>query len=150
MAPSSRFAASSKPSVAYLVLNFWASLNQQSILSSFVYAVIPYQSFGSIGGALALMIAWSRLAMGRSDPDIVAIFSSSAFSLSTLPAAAFSSLARSFIAAFSSGVNSLEPLLAVLFVDFTARLFAAFLSAIVGDPPRTFAPLLAQRGFASR
>ena len=42
-APSSRFAASLKPSVAYLVLNFCALWKWQTILPSLPYAKIPYQ-----------------------------------------------------------------------------------------------------------
>src|SRR5258708_10200791 len=42
MAPSSRFALSLKPNVAYLVLNFCALWKQQTTLPSLAYAVIPY------------------------------------------------------------------------------------------------------------
>src|SRR6266498_5280522 len=63
MAPSSRFAASSKPNVAYLDLNLSALLKKQTTLPSLAYAGIPYQVFGSRPGALALMRAWSRSAM---------------------------------------------------------------------------------------
>src|SRR5690348_6092396 len=59
-APSSRFASSLKPNVAYLVLNFSALWKKQTTLPSLAYAGIPYQSFGERPGALALMIAWSR------------------------------------------------------------------------------------------
>src|SRR6202521_31320 len=55
-APSSRFAASLKPNVEYLVLNFCALWKKQTTLPSFAYAGIPYQSFGERTGALALMI----------------------------------------------------------------------------------------------
>src|SRR6202171_2539993 len=96
MVPSSRGAASLKPNVAYLVLNFCAGWKKQTVLPSLPYAGIPYQSFGERAGALALMIAWSRLAMARSGSGISAIFASTALSPSALPAAAFSSLARSF------------------------------------------------------
>src|SRR5574341_2204700 len=108
MAPSSRFASSLKPNVAYLVLNFCALWKKQTTLPSLAYAGIPYQVFGERPGALALMIAWSRLAMARSGSDISAIFASTALSPSTwsprgpLRACAFSSWARSFIAARSS------------------------------------------------
>src|SRR6266571_3816033 len=44
IAPSSRFALSLKPSVAYLVLNFCAVWKKQTTLSSLAYAGIPYQS----------------------------------------------------------------------------------------------------------
>src|SRR5713226_1514400 len=43
MAPSSRFAVSLKPSVAYLVLNFCALWKKQTTLPSLAYAGIPYQ-----------------------------------------------------------------------------------------------------------
>src|SRR2546428_4639927 len=69
------------------------------------------------------MMAWSRLPRARSGACIAAIFASTALSSSALPAAAFSSRARSLIAAFSSSVN---PLPVVLLADF----FAGFLSAI--------------------
>src|SRR5438105_1488204 len=54
MAPSSRFAASLKPNVAYLVLNFCALWKKQTTLPSLAYAGIPYQSLGERAGALAL------------------------------------------------------------------------------------------------
>src|SRR5262249_12462636 len=57
MAPSSRFASSLKPSVAYLVLNFCALWKKQTTLPSLAYAGIPYQSLGERAGALALMTA---------------------------------------------------------------------------------------------
>src|SRR5437870_9723006 len=63
MAPSSRFAASLKPNVAYLVLNFSAGWKWQTTSPSLAYAGIPYQVLGERAGALALMIAWSRLPM---------------------------------------------------------------------------------------
>src|SRR5918911_2566659 len=56
MAPSSRFASSLKPSVAYLVLNFWALWKKQTTLPSLAYAGIPYQVFGERDGAAASMI----------------------------------------------------------------------------------------------
>src|ERR1043166_2443768 len=65
-APSSRFALSLKPNVAYLVLNFCALWKKQTTLPSLAYAGIPYQSLGERAGALALMMAWSRLPMARS------------------------------------------------------------------------------------
>src|SRR5260221_10528766 len=102
MAPSSRLAASLKPSVAYLVLNFSAVWKKQTILSSLAYAGIPYQVFGERAGALALMIAWSRLAIARSGAGISAIFASTALSLLACAALAFSSFTRSLAAAFSS------------------------------------------------
>src|SRR5438093_5860487 len=57
MAPSSRFAASSKPNVAYLELNFSALLKKQTTLPSCAYAGIPYQVFGQRFGPAASMIA---------------------------------------------------------------------------------------------
>src|SRR3712207_3387233 len=112
MAPSSRFASSLKPSVAYLELNFWALWKKQTTLPSLAYAGIPYQVFGESSGALALTIAWSRSAMARSGPCISAIFASTALSPSALffspRASAFCSLARSLIAARSSSVNPLD------------------------------------------
>src|SRR5512132_3225626 len=76
MAPSSRFALSLKPSVAYLVLNFCALWKKQTTLPSLAYAGIPYQSLGERAGALALMTAWSRSPMARSGPRISPIFAS--------------------------------------------------------------------------
>src|SRR5262249_28343842 len=55
MAPSSRFASSLKPNVAYLVLNLCALWKKQTTLPSLAYAGIPYQVFGERAGALALM-----------------------------------------------------------------------------------------------
>src|SRR5438874_12024236 len=54
-APSSRFALSLKPNVAYLVLNLCAGWKKQTTLPSLAYAGIPYQSFGERAGALALI-----------------------------------------------------------------------------------------------
>ena len=45
IAPSSRFAGSLKPNVAYLVLNFCALWKKQTTLPSLAYAGIPYQVF---------------------------------------------------------------------------------------------------------
>src|SRR5437868_9177469 len=56
-APSSRFALSLKPNVAYLVLNLCAGWKKQTTLPSLAYAGIPYQSLGERAGALALIIA---------------------------------------------------------------------------------------------
>src|SRR5215218_3128656 len=138
MAPSSRFAASLKPNVAYLDLNFSALWKKQTTLPSLAYAGIPYQVFGERAGALALTIAWSRLAMARSDSGISAIFASTSLSPSALPArgprraSAFSSWARSFIAARSSSVNPLDflSIAVVLLADFCMAFFAGLLSAI--------------------
>src|SRR5919198_2940206 len=139
MAPSSRFALSLKPNVAYLVLNFCALWKKQTTLPSMAYAGIPYQVFGERAGALALMMAWIRSPRARSGAGIAAIFSSTALSPSALPAreprraAAFSSWARSRIASRSSSVNPLDALpavLAVLLADFCVPFLAGFLSAI--------------------
>jgi len=53
MAPSSRFAWSLKPKVAYLDLNFCALWKKQTTLPSFAYAGIPYQVFGESAAARA-------------------------------------------------------------------------------------------------
>src|SRR5215471_3760572 len=75
MAPSSRFAESLKPNVAYLVLNFSAGWKKQTILPSLAYAGIPYHVLGVRAGALALTMAWIRSALTRSGSCISAIFS---------------------------------------------------------------------------
>src|SRR2546426_9392423 len=114
--PSSRFALSLKPKVAYLALNLCALWKKQTTLPSLAYAGIPYQVLGERAGALALMIAWSRSAMARSGSGISAIFASTSLSPSApgprgpRRADAFSSWARSFIAARSSSVNPLTAL----------------------------------------
>src|SRR5207247_4459324 len=131
MAPSSRFAWSLKPNVAYLDLNFCALWKKQTTLPSLAYAGIPYQVLGESAGALLLMIAWSRLAMARSGSGISAIFASTSPSPSAWSArwprraSAFSSWARSFIAARSSSVNPLDFVLvaAVLLADFCVSFF---------------------------
>src|SRR5574341_1323404 len=137
MAPSSRFATSLKPNVAYLVLNFDAAVKKQTTLPSLLaYAGIPYQVFGERAGALAVMIAWSRSAMARSGSGISAIFASTSLSPAALSAprrvAAFSSWARSFIALRSSSVNpsNFLSIAVVLLADFCVPFFAGFLSAI--------------------
>src|SRR5713101_5296720 len=135
MAPSSRLALSLKPNVAYLVLNFCAAWKWQTTLPSLAYAGIPYQSLGERAGALALMIAWSRLPMVRSGSGISAIFASTALSPSALSAsglgraAAFSSWMRSFIAPRSSSVNPLNFLLVavVLLADSCVPFCAGFM-----------------------
>jgi hypothetical protein len=68
--PSSRFALSLKPNVTYLALNLCALWKKQTTLPSLAYAGIPYQVLGERAGALALMMAWSRLAMARSGSGI--------------------------------------------------------------------------------
>src|SRR5437867_367673 len=130
-APSSRFAASLKPNVAYLVLNFCAGWKKQTTSPSLAYAGIPYQVLGEMAGALALMIAWSRLAMARSGSRISAIFARTALSPSALsargprPADAFRSWRYSFIAARSSSVNPVNFLLTavLLLADFCVSFF---------------------------
>src|SRR5213596_2821527 len=124
MAPSSRFALSLKPSVAYLVLNFWAVWKKQTTLPSLAYADIPYQSLGERAGALPLIIAWSRLAMVRSGSRISAIFASTAVSPSPLPA--FVSWTRSLIALRSSSVNALRAAV-VLLADFCVPFCTEFM-----------------------
>src|SRR6476469_7977107 len=54
MEPSSSFAASLKPNVAYLSLNFPASRKKHTTLPSLAYAGIPYHVFGVRSGAAAL------------------------------------------------------------------------------------------------
>ena len=87
---------------------------------------LPYHVFAERSGALVMMIAWSRSAMARSGSCIAAIAASAAFSPSTLSAAAFNSLARSFSAARSSSVNPLAFLLiaVALLADFCVSFFA--------------------------
>src|SRR2546426_5714324 len=134
MAPSSRFALSLKPNVAYLVLNFCAAWKWETTLPSLAYAGIPYQSLGERAGALALIIAWSRLPMVRSGSGNSAIFASTALSPSLSAsgpgrAAVFSSWMRSFIAPRSSSVNPLNFLLVsvVLMADFCVPFCAGFM-----------------------
>src|SRR5882724_6603085 len=149
MAPSSRFALSLKPNVAYLVLNFCALWKKQMTLPSLAYAGIPYQSLGERAGALDLMTARSRSPMARSGSGISAIFSSTALSPSALSARgprradAFSSRWRSFIAARSSSVHPSDVLsIAVLLADFCVSFIAGFLSARSdGDDPHSREPL---------
>src|SRR4029077_846804 len=119
MSPSSRFAASWKPSVAYLDLNFCPLWKKQTTLPSLAYAGIPYQVFGERVGALALMTLWSRFAMPRSGSAISAIFASASLSPSASPASARRrSLRVSFIAARSSSESKLDRLALVLRADF--------------------------------
>src|SRR2546430_4383094 len=119
MSPSSRFAAGTKPKVAYLALNFSAAWKKQMILPSFAYAGIPYHVFGERFGALALMMAWSRLAMTRSDSDISAIFARTSLSPFASPERArLRSSTVSFIAARSSSVSRLDALPLVLLAGF--------------------------------
>src|SRR5579864_6024811 len=146
MWPSSRFALSLKPSVAYLVLNFCALWKKQTTLPSLAYAGIPYQVFGERLGALALMIACSRSPIARSGCGSAAIFASTALSPSTLSprrplrASAFSSWRRSLIATRSSSVNPLDflPVAVLLLGDFCVPFFAGFIvfPHIPATPPR--------------
>src|SRR5437870_3642153 len=113
--PSSRFALSLKPNVAYLALNLCAPWKKQTTLPSLAYAGIPYQVLDERVGAFALTRAWIRSAMARSGFGIPAIFASTSFSPSACfacapRASAFSSRTRSFIAARSSSVNPLAGL----------------------------------------
>src|SRR5438094_2218382 len=124
MLPSSRFALSLKPNVAYLVLNFAAAWKKQTTLPSLAYAGIPYQSLGERAGALSLIIAWSRLAMVRSGSRISAIFASTAVSPSPFPA--FISWTRSLIAPRSSSVNALR-VAVVLLARFCVPFCAEFM-----------------------
>src|SRR6266699_2184435 len=64
---------------------------------------MPDHVLGDSSGALALTIAWTRLAMLRSGSFIALIFASTALSPSAVPP--FSSRTYSFIAARSSAVN---------------------------------------------
>src|SRR5256886_9464573 len=128
MSPSSRFAASWKPSVAYLDLNFCPLWTTQTTLLSLAYAGIPYQVFGESVSALALMTAWSRLAMPRSGSGISAIFASTSLSPSASPERARRrSLRVSFIAARSSSESNLDSLVLVLRADFFLSLMTTFL-----------------------
>src|SRR5436309_6545391 len=137
--PSSRFALSLKPNVAYLALNLCALWKKQTTLPSLAYAGIPYQVLGERAGALALMMAWSRPAMARSGFGISAIFASTSLSPSAFfargprRASAFSSWARSFIAARSSSVNPLTalPVTVALVADFRVSVFG------LREPPHT-------------
>src|SRR6266516_1667326 len=128
MSPSSRFAASWKPNVAYLDLNFCPLWKKQTTLPSLAYAGIPYQVFGERVGALALMTAWSRVAMPRSGSGISAIFVSTSLSPSASPERArLRSLRVSFIAARSSSESNLDSLVLMLRADFFLSLMTTFL-----------------------
>src|SRR6266581_3299358 len=105
MSPSSSFAVSLKPRVAYRVLNLCPLWKKHTTLPSLAYAGIPYQVLGERSGALALTTACTRLAMARSDSGISAIFARTSLSPSALSArgprrsAACASRARSSIEA---------------------------------------------------
>src|SRR5688500_4167546 len=135
MAPSSRFASSLQPNVAYLDLNLCALWKKQTTLPSLAYAGIPYQVFGERSGALALTIAWRRLAMARSRAGISAIAASTALSSFAPRASAFSSWARAFAAARSSAVNPLDflPRSVVLLADFCVPFFALIVPSCAGS-----------------
>jgi hypothetical protein len=104
------------------------------------YAGIPYQVFGDRVGALAVTMAWIRLAMALSDPFISAIFASKAFSPFALRASAFSSWRRSFIAARSWAESPVDffvvavVLLADLCVAFFALIFRLLCLAVRSSP----------------
>src|SRR5579864_5904547 len=120
MAPSSRFASSLKPNVAYLVLNLAALWKKQTTLPSLAYAGIPYQSLGARAGALALMIAWSRSPRARSASGIAASCASTALSPSALSARGA-----------GRGAAFFAVCLVVLLADFGVPFIAGFLSAMV-------------------
>src|SRR5215469_3754221 len=151
MAPSSRFALSLNPSVAYLDLNFCAGWKKQMTLPSLAYAGIPYQVVDEIPGALAMITACSRSARPRSGSVISSIFARTSLSPSALPprearrAGALSSLARSFIALRSSSVKpSYVLFFAVVFLaDFCVSFIKGFLATSLDrddiharEPPR--------------
>src|SRR5215472_3532741 len=135
MSPSSRFALSLKPSVAYRVLNFSALWKKQMTLPSLAYAGIPYQVLVERAGALALTMAWSRSARARSASCISAILASTSLSPSSVlaraprRAAAFCSWARWRIAARSSSVKPPDALPVAPWADF-------WVSFIAGSPLR--------------
>ena len=126
-----------KPNVAYLALNFSAAWKKQTTLPSLAYAGIPYQVFGHRSGAAAVTIAWSRLAIARSDPFIAAIAASRTRSPSALflfaRASAFSSFARSLIAAFSSSEK--PPDVLSFAVVPLAGFFASFIAGLLSREP---------------
>ena len=63
---------------------------------------MPYHVLGARSGALAVTMAWMRVAMERSGSGMAAILASRALSPSAFRDSAFSSAARSFIAARSA------------------------------------------------
>src|SRR5687767_309523 len=91
---------------------------------------MPYQVFGESPGALAVTIAWIRLAMVRSAGGISAIFASRAFSPSAFWASAFSSRARSLMAERSKSLNPSAFLRVVGLADLRVLFFAGFFSGI--------------------
>ena len=137
MSPSSRFAWSLKPSVAYLDLNFCALWKKQTTLPSLAYAGIPYQVLGARAGALAVTMAWSRSAIARSGSGISAIFASTSLSPSCRArAAAFGSRARSRIAARSSAVNPFfAGFLSAMAAHLRCRRSVRRASEVGGAPP---------------
>src|SRR5919204_2443918 len=128
--PSSRFAESLKPNVAYLALNLAALWKKQMTLPSLVYAGIPYHVFAEISGELALTISWMRLPMARSFGGIAAIASSAAFSSFAPCSSIFNSLAYALAAARSSGDHP-RPVLPFAPVLFFVGFRVVFLSLIV-------------------
>src|SRR5919109_4486563 len=97
---------------------------------------MPYQVFGARAGALALTMAWTRLAMARSDGGISAIAASTAFSSFAPRASAFSSRAYAFAAARSSAVHPLDvlPVVVVLLAEFCVVFFPLIVPSFVGPP----------------
>src|SRR5438309_2156283 len=71
--PSSRFALSLKPNVAYLALNLCALWKKQTTLPSLAYAGIPYQVLGERAGALR---TWYGMPAYAKDGNVVCFFQS--------------------------------------------------------------------------
>ena len=138
MAPSSRFASSLKPSVAYLDLNFCAPWKKQTTLPSLAYAGIPYQSLRREDWRAGFDDRMEPLAHGairfRHLGDLREHGALPVRLVRARPrrASAFSSWARSFIATRSSSVNPVDavPVAVLLLADFCVPFFAGFLSAI--------------------
>ncbi len=121
MLPWSRFAASWKPNVEYLALNFYPLWKKQMTLPSLpAYAGIPYQVLGVSSGTLALISACSRLAVEQSVLSISAILASTADSPTTF-FHTLNSLLRSFMAASSSSEN--VPRVSILVPGIPALLY---------------------------
>ena len=84
MAPSSRFASSLKPNVAYLVFELLSALEEADDLALLGVRGHPVPGLRERTGALALTMAWIRSAMARSGSGISAIFASTARSPAAL------------------------------------------------------------------
>ena len=125
---SSRFAASLKPNVAYLSLNFSALRKKQTTCRPW-HKRIPYQVLGDRPGALSVMTAWSRPPWR--DPALPSRRSSRARRFPHPPYRPPS--ASLLIAARSSSVNPLDPLPLVLLADFGVFVLAGFLLAIANQ-----------------